>query len=282
MALINYSPTNHEQQSRLHDGVDHIVLVVRSLGPACTLLQRLGFALTATNGHPTLGTVHRLVQLRDSYLEVLAIARPGPSLSALAASLETGRDLCRLALHSRDADHSAAILLNRSVPVSEVMRFRRPISGDEPERGMLGFRVVIPEWQAFDGLPVFFCEHENRALTIPLQPVHHPNGAVRISGLEASVPDPSKSVKCLHHLLDASLTGQTMCLRDVLVTFVAPRDGGAAAWTGVTVEVVDLAACRELLRAHGVRLASDGPTLLVEPSPELPVSIRFASAAQNG
>ncbi|WP_119307489.1 VOC family protein [Cohaesibacter haloalkalitolerans] len=64
-------------------GVDHIVLAVADLDAARALYESLGFTVTPTAHHP-FGTKNALVQLDDSFLELLAVedARLMPQVAA--------------------------------------------------------------------------------------------------------------------------------------------------------------------------------------------------------
>lgn len=56
-------------------GLDHVVHCVRDLDHAAGLYERLGFTLTPRASHPW-GTDNRLVQFRDTFIELLSVAAP--------------------------------------------------------------------------------------------------------------------------------------------------------------------------------------------------------------
>jgi Glyoxalase-like domain len=56
-------------------GLDHIVHVVHDLDGAAEFYGRAGFTVGARNRHAW-GTHNRIVQLKNCYIEILAVAEP--------------------------------------------------------------------------------------------------------------------------------------------------------------------------------------------------------------
>ena len=56
-------------------GIDHVVHCVRDLDQAAAFYERLGFTLTPRASHPW-GTDNRLVQFKDTFIEILTVAAP--------------------------------------------------------------------------------------------------------------------------------------------------------------------------------------------------------------
>jgi catechol 2,3-dioxygenase-like lactoylglutathione lyase family enzyme len=84
------------------NGLDHIVHAVRDLDAAAAFYASAGFIVGARNRHPW-GTHNRIVQLKNCYIELLAVAEPERSCRTARAHFRSAHGWCsaRCDLRSR-------------------------------------------------------------------------------------------------------------------------------------------------------------------------------------
>jgi hypothetical protein len=113
--------------------LDHVVHAVRDLDGAAALYRRLGFAVGARNRHPW-GTHNRIVQMTDSFIELLAVAEPEKldedAFSALFGTfhrlfLQRQQGLSFVVLESRGAAADARAFRAAGIGVSVALSFER-------------------------------------------------------------------------------------------------------------------------------------------------------------
>lgn len=115
-------------------GIDHVVHCVRDLDQAAAFYERLGFTLTPRASHPW-GTDNRLVQFKDTFLEILTVAAPERIVEPAPDGFEFGaynRDYLRaregmsmLALKGADAAADARSFAEHGLSPRPPFHFER-------------------------------------------------------------------------------------------------------------------------------------------------------------
>jgi len=115
-------------------GIDHAVHCVHDLDEAAALYERIGFTLTPRASHPW-GTDNRLVQFRDTFIEILTVAAPERIVEPESGGFEFGaynRDYLRaregmsmLALKGTDGEGDARDFAGLGLSPRPAFRFER-------------------------------------------------------------------------------------------------------------------------------------------------------------
>ena len=188
-------------------GLDHAVLVHRSMDEAESLARRLGFLTTPRAVHP-FGTGNVLVQFDDHNLEFLAIldadkvdadrpdgfsfarfnrdflARNGPGLSMIVVkSLDRAADAERF----RDAGF-----------VTEPFSFSRAAKAPDGTDAAVSFDLLFAEGPLLSDAGLFTCRH-NHTPELYYKPAnrHNPNGTVGVAGVLMAALDPGAVAETL-------------------------------------------------------------------------------------
>jgi catechol 2,3-dioxygenase-like lactoylglutathione lyase family enzyme len=182
-------------------GIDHLVLAVRDLDAARSFYERLGFQVGARNRHPW-GTENRLVQLRGSFLELVAVADDkaipahGPrqfSFGAFVKDYLAQREgLAMLVLDSADSKHDAAEFDRVGLGNYDPFFFER--SGRRPDGSetRVAFTLAFAADQDAPGIGYFVCQHHHPENFWNEAFQKHPNGASEIATVVLASPEPQR------------------------------------------------------------------------------------------
>lgn len=193
------------------NGLDHIVHVVRDLDAAGEFYRRAGFTVGARNRHAW-GTHNRIVQLKNSYIELLEIAEPEKIPPHGARSFSFGafnRDflvaregLSMLILNSSDATADARSFEAAGIGGFDVFHFAREGVKPDGTPVKLAFSLAFASDAASPHVRFAVCQHffpEN--FWDPAFQVHA-NGVKAINGV-AMVADNAAG----HHVFLKAFTG---------------------------------------------------------------------------
>lgn len=192
--------------------IDHLVVAVRSLDAAKQLYERLGFRVGAANDHPW-GTRNRIIQIGNSFIELIELAEPSLILEHGKATFSFGafvRDylarregMAMLVLTSRDAQADARAFdhagLGSFDPFSFARLGRRP-DGSEIK---LAFTLAFARSLDIPGAGFFVCEHHHPENFWNPEFQRHPNGAVSITSATLVCDSPER-----HRPFLESFTGE--------------------------------------------------------------------------
>lgn len=175
--------------------IDHVVHAVDDLDAAAGAYHQLGFVVTPRADHP-FGTSNRLVVLRDSYLEIVAVTAPeklpATGFAARVAShlMARGPGISHVVLSSRNPEADLASL--GELATGELFSFSRPAPQLEGPAITAAFDCVLIH--APTDLGMFLCHHRvpqavwNRATT------DHHNRVTTLTGLDLPVEPGSLEV----------------------------------------------------------------------------------------
>jgi hypothetical protein len=199
----------------LPHGFDHIAHTVHDLDAAGAFYTRLGFTVGARNRH-SWGTHNRIVQLTNSFIELLEVAEPGKIPPHAARSFSFGafhRDyaaahqgLSMLLLNSSDAVADARAYEAAGISGYEVFNFGR--EGQRPDGSVvkLAFSLVFARDPTSPDLSLALCQHHYPENFWSPAFQNHANGATRVAGVVMVADNPSD-----HHIFLEAYTG----LRDL-------------------------------------------------------------------
>lgn len=286
------------------NGLDHIVHAVRDLDAAGEFYRRAGFTVGARNRHAW-GTHNRIVQLKNSYIELLEIAEPEKIPPHRAGSFSFGafnRDflaahegLSMLILNSRDAKSDARSFETAGIGGFEVFDFAREGARPDGTPVKLAFSLAFASDAASPDVRFAVCQHhfpEN--FWDPAFQVHA-NGVNAIRGAVMVADNPPK-----HHVFLKAFTGVSdlrsgsIGVRAVTINGdidileqVAFRDrfgvspdvrGEGMTLRGLSFEVADLAKVEALYREHGVPSQRHAGRLVVPPDAAHGATLIFEAA----
>ena len=194
-------------------GIDHLVIAVRSVEAAAEILERdLGLAVTGGGRHEAMGTHNRLAFLGDTYVELIgvfdaALVRSSTSFAvgnAALAHLETrGEGLATYALATDDVARDVGRLRAAGSPINEPVAGSRVRPDGEVVRWVCAFPALGPS------RPPFLIEHEpagaewgEEARAVRAAFRHPGGGRVRLKSLHLPVADTGRVVDEYGTVLD--------------------------------------------------------------------------------
>ncbi len=254
--------------------LDHFVVACADLDMAGEAYERLGFQVMPEMRHAELGTRNRVIQMNGTYVELIVDLDRAPPLLRpyLSPMMAFGDGLIMTSMTSDDlpADHAA--MTAAGLAPKPIVNARRTVDmpdGTEAETDSHCFYIWRPE-NLFLNL---FLSHHYRpeVIWIPEYMVH-PNGVTRVSGITLIANPVADDVTLVSCVLggdpEAATAGEARYVtprgeqvrllsghraRDEFGELLRPAafrlPGHAAA---IDYQVVDLEACREVLRANGV------------------------------
>ncbi len=282
-------------------GIDHVVLCVRDLEEARRAYGRLGFTTTPPAAHP-FGTANRLVQIGDSYLELLAIAdpaaipppRPGYfSFGAFnRAFLERRQGMSMLALKSDDARADGARFAAAGLHPYEPFEFSRSAPRPDGSEATVSFTIAFLAEPGTPEAAFFVCQHRSaEALWAPAYQ-RHANTASAIAEVIMVAEAPMELAEFFGRLLGAdAVTGAPEEVSaGGMVRVLSPAqfaerypDAKAAKtpsppyFAGFRVAVADIAAAGAALARRKLRFGVREGVLSVDPRETLGISIELAA-----
>ncbi len=170
--------------------LDHVVIGVRDLDTAESLLCSSGFRSSGGGSHPGFGTENRLVRFESEYLELIGVADPDAARAAgrgtLVDRLAAGDEgLVAFALRGFPVEH----VIERAAAVG--MDVRGPVSmSRRSATAAAAWRLAIPHGDQYGGWWPFFIEWSDGGPgSSGYRVVDHPNGATRISEVTVATAD---------------------------------------------------------------------------------------------
>jgi catechol 2,3-dioxygenase-like lactoylglutathione lyase family enzyme len=192
-------------------GLDHIAHAVRDLDAAAEFYQRAGFTVGARNRHPW-GTHNRLVQLRDSYVEILEVAEPEkiPPHRARAFSfgafhrdfIEHRQGLNMILLNSTDAVADNASFQTSGIGNFEVFDFAREGLQPDGKPVKLAFSLAFARDPQSPQVAFAICQHHFPENFWNAAVQSHANGTRDVLGAVMVADNPSD-----HHVFLKAFTG---------------------------------------------------------------------------
>jgi Glyoxalase-like domain len=192
-------------------GLDHIVHAVRDLDAAAEFYSDAGFTVGVRNRHPW-GTHNRIVQLKDCYIEILAVAEPekiaphGEHSFSFGAFnrdfLASKQGFSMLILNSRNAADDARSFAAAGIGGPKVFDFARDGAKSDGTPVRLAFSLAFARDPSSPDVRFAVCQHhfpEN--FWDPAFQVHA-NGARTVPGAALVADNPTD-----HHIFLKAFTG---------------------------------------------------------------------------
>src|SRR5436190_16691880 len=256
--------------------LDHLVICVHDLAKAALDWQTLGFTLTPTGVHP-FGTSNRLAMFGNNFLELLAVTNAAaappaaPNHFSFAAHnrdfLATGEGMSMLALHSADAHADAARFKANHIGAYAPFDFGRDAVLPGGGTARVEFSLAFATDAAMPGIAFFTCQqrHPPELFWKP-EYQHHPNGALRVTEIVMSAPEPAQHRAFLERLTESTadlVSGRlTVGESGDRITVLGPAEmarrlpgciaGGSPRFSAARVTVADLDATGRTLKNNGV------------------------------
>jgi catechol 2,3-dioxygenase-like lactoylglutathione lyase family enzyme len=181
--------------------IDHLVVAVHDLDQAATFYQRLGFRVGARNRHPW-GTENRIVQLPDSFIELITVGEGAAIAPHRASAFSFGafvqdylRDregLAMLVLDSQDAKADAALFSESGIGSFEPFHFER--SGRRPDGSetKVAFTLAFTSAENSPKAGFFVCQQHFPENFWNPEFQRHDNQATQISSVTLAAPSPER------------------------------------------------------------------------------------------
>jgi len=164
--------------------IDHVVHAVADLGSAAEVYESMGFILTPRSDQP-FGTSNRLIVLRRTYVELVAVTSPELVTGGFAVEVkrvaELGGGLAFLALKSHYAKADREALAMTGQATGDVFEFSRRAPRSDGTHDEAHFSLVF--LPGFPGLGMFLCQHHTPESIWDPGFMEHPNGASELVGI---------------------------------------------------------------------------------------------------
>jgi hypothetical protein len=279
-------------------GIDHALILVRSLDAAKATMERLGFTVSPRGYHsPHMGTANHTIMLRDDYFELLGIAQPTEHNKHWRARLARREGLGAIALRTPDARMAAGELRAAGIAAGEPIDFSRPVELPGGTHGEASFTTCALPEDAMPGIPAFVCGHHTRELVWLPTLQRHANTAVGLASLTVLVADPAGIAASYRRMFGTKnvsgddqetavqigstpvrfLTAARLAARypGLVPTALAPP-----AMIGLGIAVADPRAVEARLKSNGVSTKIVSGGLCVIPDDASGVVFEFRSAAR--
>ena len=185
----------------LERGIDHIVLAVNDLDAARERFGALGFTTTPPALHP-FGTGNSLVQLQDSFIELLAIVEPEKLVPASADSfsfgdhikgfLATRQGMAMMVVSSEDARADNAMWSDAGLTTFAPLDFSRKATLPDGTEATVAFTVAFAVDPSMPDAVFFVCQqHYPEAFWQP-EYQSHVNTAHRMPSVTLAVDEPDR------------------------------------------------------------------------------------------
>lgn len=181
---------------------DHLVLMLRDrLAALAPSFEEDGYCLTELAAH-NLGSVNRLIMLRDSYIELLGWPRGRPPARKEIADSPAGLDA--LVFRSTNAQQTYEYLQRLQFDVNPVQHLERPITIDGQSH-LVRFETVRFATQPIPGFRVYFCQHLTPEYVWMDRFMRHANGAEALGAIEIKAAHPETVAQTLARLTRANV-----------------------------------------------------------------------------
>jgi hypothetical protein len=264
--------------------LDHFAISVHDVEASGAKLEALGFQVLPTMRHIEVGSCNRVVQLHDSYLEVVGdLDKSLPALrDRMMPRFACGEGLSIVSLDSGDLEADRLAVERAGLEPTAVLNARRrvPMSdGSEAETDSRCFYVWRPD-RLYSTL--FLTQHFRPEVIWHPPYMTHPNGAIRTIGISYVSDAPELDAAYGGKLLGAvpRPIGRSVVLttrRGEFLEYLPPDaladrfPGVAPTWcraqpcygVALKIRVADLRRCEARLRANRVPASRSGSVLRV-------------------
>lgn len=192
-------------------GLDHIVHAVRDLDAAAEFYRRAGFTVSARNIHPW-GTHNHVVQLKDFYIEILAVAEPEKIIPPHAGGFSFGafhkdflkhdEGLNMILLGTPDARADARSFAAAGIGGFEVFDFERQGLKADGSSAKLAFSLAFARDPLSPHTAFATCQHHFPENFWNADFQKHANGASGVLGAILVADNPTD-----HHIFLGAFTG---------------------------------------------------------------------------
>jgi catechol 2,3-dioxygenase-like lactoylglutathione lyase family enzyme len=272
-------------------GIDHLLIAVRDLDRAAAAYRRLGFTLSPRAVHSAhMGTANHTIMLERDYFELLTVLAPTPANAKWRQALAEGEGLAGFAAATPSAAAAAAAWRSAGLPASDSLAFARAVQRADGQRMEARFEVVTLPEQTVPAMALFACAQLTRdAVWLP-ELMTHPNTARAIRKLTIAAPDPLVAADSWSRALPGSTRlaaagGAQFRIGQHLVEILDPptaarRFGLAkpvarATALAIEFEVLDVEACRHMLRQCGLSPQIEGDLTAIAAADACGVVIAF-------
>jgi catechol 2,3-dioxygenase-like lactoylglutathione lyase family enzyme len=287
--------------------IDHIVLATTDLNAQAAFYERLGFQVGPLNRHPW-GTVNRIVQLQDGFLELISTGqdfRPPHDLPATQYSfagfiqrfLQTGQGAAMLALATQNASADQRVFHASAIGEFETFHFERRTRKPDGADGQVAFTLAFASSPLMPAIGFFTCQHHHPENFWIETMQRHENGATHVSALVLVAENPADHAEFLSHLtgvrdfkssslgISLPLEGEPSASIDVLTPLAfgqrygdrsLPADAGQTPRiAAIRIAGCDLDALAKRLRSEAIDFDCMGDVLIVPQSAAFGVALLF-------
>jgi len=278
--------------------LDHFVVSTRDAQAAGAQYERLGFQVMPVMRHVEIGTCNRVVQLHDSFVELLGDIDRAPAYlqEKVADRLKCGEGLTINSLTSDDLVADREILAAAGLDPAPIVNARRKVRMPEGHFDETDSRCVYT-WNAEPSMSLFVSQHFKPHVIWSPAYQQHPNTAIRVTKLTYVAQQPEAFVGYMSALFGfpparqekdvvsyRTKRGETLELltparlqaefgREFQPCTKLPAYG-----IGLEMAVADLSACRGILARNGIPCLTAGRRMVVHPDAAAGTILEFVQA----
>ena len=280
--------------------LDHYVLQVHDVDAAGASFERLGFQVRPRMTHLEFGTCNRVVQLQNTYLELLGGLADAPSdiVREYLPRFECGEGLSHVSLRSYDLEADRRAAMQRGLEPGPITSARREVAMPDGSVEETDSRFFYMWRRQRLYLSLFLSVH-NKPHTIWIPEYQeHPNTAVDTTGVTFVSDDPLEDRDYFSQIY----RGAPTTAEPGLLRFTGARGDIAEVWSrkriheryprleldlsdrqpgypiGLTISVRAPDRCRATLADHGVDCTVHEGAVLVPPARAHGAVVEFVSA----
>ncbi|MFM9847858.1 MAG: VOC family protein [Hyphomicrobiaceae bacterium] len=190
-------------------GLDHVVILARSLDAAAESWRALGFTVAPRGTHTAaMGTANHTIMLAEDYIELIGVVADTERNAPTREFLKTrGEGIERSAFTTTSAADGVAEIAARGLAGTGPFDFGRPVDLPDGRKTEAKFRTFL--WPPNDrpgGMRIFACEHLTRDAVWFPELTRHANTATRIDRVELVSASPKDAAGHMSRLIDQPVT----------------------------------------------------------------------------
>ena len=190
-------------------GLDHVVILARSLDAAAESWRALGFTVAPRGTHTAaMGTANHTIMLAEDYIELIGVVADTERNAPTREFLKTrGEGIERSAFTTTSAADGVAEIAARGLAGTGPFDFGRPVDLPDGRKTEAKFRTFL--WPLNDrpgGMRIFACEHLTREAVWFPELTRHANTATRIDRVELLSTNPKEAAAHMARLIDQPVT----------------------------------------------------------------------------
>lgn len=190
-------------------GLDHVVILARSLDTAAESWRALGFTVAPRGVHTAaMGTANHTIMLAEDYIELIGVVADTERNAPTREFLKTrGEGIERSAFTTTSAAEGVAEIAARGLAGTGPFDFGRPVDLPNGRKTEAKFRTFL--WPLNDrpgGMRIFACQHLTRDAVWFPELTCHANTATRIDRVELLSADPKAAAGHMARLIDQPVT----------------------------------------------------------------------------